>query len=605
MPQTIIAGQPASSLHVKKNTKAGVTVKAYQGDHMTLLAFDMDAKLNTADFVGFSIEYETPSGKRFYIPNKINFAGSDNLTGSDESPIQKFRWLHVPGSVHQTLNQTEYGDYTYYVTPRYYDEQKKDLKPIDASMTVDVTIPVGEFKHELMELAFTRSYVNSQAYVYRFGSDADIIRQQQQDHPSDLIFDTNQHFTTHNGQDYTYEDLYQYLGFTARKKILDALHEALDDTNITLEMFTYDFNEPVIAKLCLQLAKEGRIKIISDDYVSQTKNKAGEVIKEGHGLPDSPETSFYHMFETVKKGDADIVRHHFTRFQHNKQIIFSKKWKNHYKVLTGSTNFSITGLCVNANHVAIFNDKDIAAEYSKVFNAVWTDAGMKEFKKSDLASSPYSGKSHATDFSITYSPHQPDFAKKVLTDLANEINGAKKSVLFSVMQISGAGGDVMPALKAIQNNTHVFSYGVTDAVEHNAVELYTPGQTKGILVNAKAITTVLPPPFSREVSFKAHNIHHKFVVVDFNTPTGRVYLGSSNLALGGEENNGDNLICITDPAITTVFAIEALRLVDHFNFRALKLTTDKAIALKVNNDWAKPYYDKNEIKFLDRNLFAA
>jgi hypothetical protein len=95
------------------------------------------------------------------------------------------------------------------------------------------------------------------------------------------------------------------------------------------------------------------------------------------------------------------------------------------------------------------------------------------------------------------------------------------------------------------------------------------------------------------------------VVVDFNTPTGKVYLGSSNLALGGEENNGDNLICITDPAITTVFAIEALRLVDHFNFRALKLTTAQVIALKVNNEWAKPYYDKNEIKFLDRTLFAS
>ncbi|HEY2722304.1 MAG TPA: phospholipase D-like domain-containing protein [Chitinophagaceae bacterium] len=599
MSHTTTAVQSASP-HVNKKTKKGVTVKAYQGDHMTLLAFDLDSDLNTEDFVGFSIQYQTPSGKTFFIPNMINFKGDDKLVGSDEAPIQKFRWLHVPGSVHQTLNQTEYGDYIYFVTPRYYDKAGDSIKALDTSLTVDVTIPVGEFKHELLEFAFTRSYVNSQAYKYRFGSDADIIP------TGDWLFDTNQHFTTNNGQSYTYEQLYEYLGFTARQKILDVLHEALNDTNITLEMFTYDFNEPVIAKICLQLAKEGRIKIISDDYIAKSKDKkTGKEKEEGHGLPDAPETSFFEMFNKAKTGNADIIRHHFTRYQHNKQIIFSKQWKNPYKVLTGSTNFSITGICVNANHVAIFDNSEIAAEYSKIFNAVWTDAGMKGFKTSDSASKPFSGKVGQTKYSITFSPHQPAYAAKVLDDLATEIKNAKHSVLFSVMQISGAGGNVMPALKEIKNDTNIFSYGVTDAIEKNEIELYRPGRRNGILVNAQAITTILPPPFNREDTFQAHKIHHKFVVVDFNTANGKVYFGSSNLALGGEENNGDNLICITDPAITTVFAIEALRLVDHFHFRALKFTSDDAIILRKDNVWAKPYYDDVDIKSIDRKLFVS
>ncbi len=598
MPQASTAAHAAHP-RINRSKQHGISIKAYQGDHMTLVAFDMDPALNTNDFVGFTIQYETPSGKKFYISNKINFTGEDKLVDSIDAPIQKFRWLHVPGNVHQTLNNTEYGTYTYYVTPRYYDKAAGKLKILDASLTASVTIPVGEFKHKLLELAFTRSYVNSQAYKYRFGDDTKIIP------GGNWLFDTSKHFTTNHGDSYTYEQLYEYLGFTARKKILELLQEALNDKSITIEMFTYDFNEPDIANHCLELAKEGRIKIISDDYITQSKDKnTGKVKQDGHGLPDAPETLFFDMFNKAKKGKADIVRHHFKRYQHNKQIIFSKNWKNPYKVLTGSTNFSITGLCVNANHVVVFNDAQVAARYSEVFNAVWGDAGMKGFSKNKLATQPSTFNSGTTKLSVNYSPHEQAYAASLLTDMSNNIKSAKQSVFFSVMQMSGSGGDVMPALKAIQNNTKIFSYGVTDAVEKNAIRLYTPGSRTGILVDAQAITTLLPPPFDKEDTFKAHKIHHKFVVIDFNTPTGRVYCGSSNLALGGEESNADNLICIQDPEITTVFAIEALRLVDHFHFRALKLNTNQPILLKTDNEWAKPYFDKNDIKYLDRLLFA-
>jgi hypothetical protein len=45
-----------------------------------------------------------------------------------------------------------------------------------------------------------------------------------------------------------------------------------------------------------------------------------------------------------------------------------------------------------------------------------------------------------------------------------------------------------------------------------------------------------------------------------------VYCGSSNLAGGGEAENGDNLLAIHDADVATAFAIEALGLVDHYNF---------------------------------------
>lgn len=56
------------------------------------------------------------------------------------------------------------------------------------------------------------------------------------------------------------------------------------------------------------------------------------------------------------------------------------------------------------------------------------------------------------------------------------------------------------------------------------------------------------------------------MICGFNGPAPVVYCGSSNLAPGGEQKNGDNLLEIDDPDAVTAFTIEALALVDHFQF---------------------------------------
>jgi hypothetical protein len=119
-------------------------------------------------------------------------------------------------------------------------------------------------------------------------------------------------------------------------------------------------------------------------------------------------------------------------------------------------------------------------------------------------------------------------------------------------------------------------------------------------------------------------VHHKFVVCGFNGDDPVTYCGSSNLALGGEESNGDNLIAIHDADIATVFAIEALALVDHFEFldrsaatksngrakRAPKFASKQQLAasagwfLSTTDQWANPYFDPNDLHCVDRELFG-
>jgi phosphatidylserine/phosphatidylglycerophosphate/cardiolipin synthase-like enzyme len=74
------------------------------------------------------------------------------------------------------------------------------------------------------------------------------------------------------------------------------------------------------------------------------------------------------------------------------------------------------------------------------------------------------------------------------------------------------------------------------------------------------LLTTRRSPFAAEWSGgKGINIHHKFVVTDFNLPTAKVYTGSSNLSVTAETKNGDNLVMIEDCRVATGYAIEALR----------------------------------------------
>jgi len=90
-----------------------------------------------------------------------------------------------------------------------------------------------------------------------------------------------------------------------------------------------------------------------------------------------------------------------------------------------------------------------------------------------------------------------------------------------------------------------------------------------------------------------------------------VYTGSSNLASGGETSNGDNLIEIRDRAFASAFAVEAIRLVDHYHFRDAMENADPSAPLTLQGadpqgekPWWDAYYDEREMKCQERELFA-
>jgi hypothetical protein len=102
-------------------------------------------------------------------------------------------------------------------------------------------------------------------------------------------------------------------------------------------------------------------------------------------------------------------------------------------------------------------------------------------------------------------------------------------------------------------------------------------------------------------------IHHKFLVCDFNDRKPVVFAGSSNLAAGGEEENGDNLLAIYDRKVATTYAVEAIRLIDHYRFRAAMRTATPAEPLRLrrrSERWAAPWFDPANPRYEERLLFV-
>ncbi len=148
------------------------------------------------------------------------------------------------------------------------------------------------------------------------------------------------------------------------------------------------------------------------------------------------------------------------------------------------------------------------------------------------------------------------------------MKNAASSALFAVMVTDGGGAMVDTLEHAVPQKAGLLSLGVIDKA--GGVSAFAPGRdVPSQTVPFACLKDEAPAPFKQEVDAgSGRHIHHKFVVCDFNGAQPVVFCGSSNLSRGGEEQNGDGLIAMHDPAIVTAYAIEAVRLFDHYRFRA-------------------------------------
>ncbi|TIV15090.1 MAG: hypothetical protein E5V95_27830, partial [Mesorhizobium sp.] len=150
-----------------QDVNGGFALVGYPGDAKVMLAFTFKAKPD--NLAGFTIQVTPPGKQPYFLWNDLQFkdpSAHAQLQGEPaystaNAPIHKFRWVHVPGLDHQGL-EPPYGDYTYRVTPRYFDGNQH-MTALDPAQSAEVTVPLRPFDEGAVKLGFTRGFVQSQA----------------------------------------------------------------------------------------------------------------------------------------------------------------------------------------------------------------------------------------------------------------------------------------------------------------------------------------------------------------------------------------------------------------------------------------------------------
>ena len=579
-----------------QSSKDGFSMKLWRGERMCLIGFDVTDP--EPDFVGFAIESRSPGDTKFHpLLNRIAFSYATStataVTGarkfpSTDAPFQKFRWVHFP-------HDPQSGTYTYRGTKMHMPTDGVLKK--GTTIELDISLDPVTF-HGFLDVGFTRNFASSQAFLDKFKDEAEIDKIGKQIIPT--LADDGLNFSKMTG------DIYSWLGFEAYDLIFGFLAEAVSDVEIELDVFAYDLNEPDIVQ---QLERLGsRLRVIIDD--SSSKDKAGKIT--GHGTSDSAESQSAKRLE-VSAGKDHVKRTHFKNLQHHK-VFIAKRNGIPCKVLAGSTNFSFRGIYIQANNVLVFDETSIAKLFSNVFDVAFDRPSA--FNANELASKWHLVKVDGKPpVHFCFSPHK--VSDLSLNPLRGAIDLATSSVLYSVAFLNQIkSGPTKEALDRVMKRP-VFSYGVVDKT--SSLEVRKPDGTIG-LVDFAYLAKHAPEPFKSEWSGgKGINVHHKFIITDFNLPTAKVFTGSSNLSPSGEEGNGDHLILIEDRKIATGYAIEALRIFDHLHFRSVMKEatggkTDKAATTKLKlrkpkaisgeDAWFEEYYMSGSQKESDRKLFS-
>jgi len=432
----------------------------------------------------------------------------------------------------------------------------------------------------VLNVAFTRGFISSQAFVDRYVDDGPV---------EDLLPATNKEGLTFKPAHPDAADAYAWMGFEARREILGLLDAALGDPTAMVGVVAYDFNLPEIVDRVKALG--ARVRVIIDDSDDHHGDNAAED----------------EAAQQLTNAGVAVKRQHMGKLQHNKTIYVDGQTVR--QVICGSTNMSWRGFFVQSNNAVLISGAEPVRLFKQAFEKYWSAPGS--FATSPAAEWETLGLD-AIDASISFSPHSAK--NSVLKSIADDIRKTNSSLFYSLAFLSQTPGVIRDALAAQTSRINLFVSGISDKRTGIVVD---PGSSNVPPTYVAALDDDAPEPFRSEPSGLVNDsagtrMHHKFIVIDFDLPSARVYLGSYNMSKAADADNGENLVLIRDCSVATSYMIEAVRMIDHYQFRvAQRDAHSKRKTLKLQKPpskvgeepwWAEDWSDPRKAN--DRLLFS-
>ncbi len=316
---------------------------------------------------------------------------------------------------------------------------------------------------------------------------------------------------------------------------------------------------------------------------------------------------------------------------HNKFLIYVDASGSPQAVLTGSCNWTDTGLCAQTNNSIVIQDKLVAARYMAYWKKLQADEAAHEagspFQDKPLRTFNGTGKNLNLDKGIDdastltsyFSPNTPKQRSKGkgteafpvdMKDLSDRIMAAKNAVLFLAF-IPGTPSITEFAAAAQKANKDLFVRGCVTSPDAAGNFYYDlkgtspPKKQKGVkspaapqdarVISANALDKTVPEGWQKELLKAGFAItHDKIVVIDPFADDCVVVTGSHNLGYQASYNNDENLVMIEgNKKLAMAYATHVLDVYDHFSWRwTVNQGTSADANLKTKpDDWLNWYFD--------------
>jgi phosphatidylserine/phosphatidylglycerophosphate/cardiolipin synthase-like enzyme len=292
---------------------------------------------------------------------------------------------------------------------------------------------------------------------------------------------------------------------------------------------------------------------------------------------------------------------------HNKFIVYCDKNGKPRAVLSGSTNWTDTGVCAQSNNALVVDSDDLAADYFDYWTRLRAegDAQSQGFRQQN--NSVRNVSIGTTKVKLWYSPNTKAQNKSAnsprpgdMIDVWAAVVAAKKGILFLAFQPGSPS--LIEAIAEAKNATPaLFIRGaVTDPQAASAyddeVHLYHRDLHTDTVVPATAVTDQFSY-WQKELlksSPGAHAIiHDKIIVIDPFTADSTVITGSHNLGYRASYNNDENMLIIRGhQELAHAYAVHVLDVYDHYRWRyTLQQHPDTAWkGLSNTPDWQDKYF---------------
>jgi hypothetical protein len=571
---------------------------AFANNDVVTIAWSYGAKPQSC--MGFALYRIDSNGQETALPSHAVFPGGTITAGQTTAqfPIQKFYWKDV----YARLVGDKTGSYTFRYKVVPLGGAPGALAPM-TSLPILTTneVPVTGVCSPSITAIFNRGLISTQHVSQALKGDVSknkllsMIKDPANPLRKDLAGDITGALT----------------GFVARAKQGGSIYAAL-----------YEMTDAELLKSLVDIGH--KLNIVLADIVGKPKPGGSE---ETAGENDDSEKRLKATAATLlyrQPPSGHIV--------HNKFLVYVDSGAVPQSVLTGSCNWTDTGLCAQTNNSIIVQDKAVATRYMAYWNKLKADETAHEgggpFQGTALRTFNGTGKDLALDqgsatastLTSYFSPNTPKQRGKAkgtaeafpvdMKDLNDRVMAARNAVLFLAF-IPGSPSIVDFAAAAQRANKELFvrgcltSPGAAGNFYYDLKGTSPPKRQKGVkspavkqdarVISANALNESVPEGWQKELLNAGFAItHDKIVVIDPFADNCVVVTGSHNLGYQASYNNDENLLMIEgNKTLAMAYATHVLDVYDHFAWRwtVNQGTTSDAHLKTKPDEWLNWYFD--------------